>query len=281
MKEMDSFQEILYNKWSKILLPVIDSVYPKIKDEKFRRDKIEKLAKENARYMTSVFTPTKMLYTINLRQLNFLMDQFDKGRLGDLSSDLECKLIPIMKDFSNQLNILKIKGLEHKTDKKVSIFNFRNVEEHFGDVYSTNYLMSFASLAQVQRHRTINYHVSEGTEFGAQLGFFIPKIVSYANVEKEWIEDLKKVSKTDFPQAQLLKVNERGIIEYFRLKAVERLCGHAQYETMKNTLATAEKYLQYQKEFGKNYNKPSCAPEPKLCDGSCNWGKKKATERIV
>jgi len=50
---------------------------------------------------------------------------------------------------------------------------------------------------------------------------------------------------------------------------------------MKNTLATAEKYLQYQKEFGKNYNKPSCAPEPKLCDGSCNWGKKKATERIV
>ena len=281
MKEMDSFQEILYNKWSKILLPVIDSVYPKIKDEKFRRDKIEKLAKENARYMTSVFTPTKMLYTINLRQLNFLMDQFDKGRLGDLSSDLECKLIPIMKDFSNQLNILKIKGLEHKTDKKVSIFNFRNVEEHFGDVYSTSYLMSFVSLAQAQRHRTINYHVSEGTEFGAQLGFFIPKIVSYANVEKEWIEDLKKVSKTDFPQAQLLKVNERGIIEDFRLKAVERLCGHAQYETMKNTLITAEKYSQYQREFGENYNKPSCAPEPKLCDGSCNWGKKKAIERIV
>ena len=121
MKEMDSFQEILYHKWSKILLPVIDSVYPKIKDEKFRRDKIEKLAKENARYMTSVFTPTKMLYTINLRQLNFLMDQFDKGRLGDLSSDLECKLIPIMKDFSNQLNnIVAITHYERSSSNELT-----------------------------------------------------------------------------------------------------------------------------------------------------------------
>ena len=281
MNDIEPFQKELYERWNEILINPIDSVYPKIKDEETRKDKIRKLAKENARYMTSVFTPTKMEYTVNLRQLNFLIDQFEKEELGFSSFDLENRLIPKMKDFAKQVNGLKIDGLEHKKDKKISLFNSREVEEYFGDVYSTNYLMSFASLAQAQRHRTLNYHISDGTQMGAPLGFFIPEIVKYAEKEKEWVSDLEKVSKDDFPQAQLLKVNERGIIEDFRLKATERLCGHAQYETMKNTLNTANKYEQYQEEIGEDYNKPACAPAPKYCDGSCKWGKRKAIERIV
>ena len=38
---------------------------------------MEKISKENARNLTSVFTPTKMLYTTSFRQLNYLMSLFD------------------------------------------------------------------------------------------------------------------------------------------------------------------------------------------------------------
>ena len=279
MKELEPEQKELYDKWMEKLIPGIDKIYPNISPEK-KELAVKKLAQENARYMTSVFTPTKMGYTVNLRQLNFLIDEFQKGKIFH-SGDLENRLIPILQDFANKTNSLKIKGLEHKTDKKLSLFSDRNVEEHFGDVYSTSYLMSFAGLAQAQRHRTINYHISNGTDIGSENGFFIPAIIENAGLENEWMSDLKKVAKYDFPQAQLLKINERGIIEDFKLKTNERICGHAQYEIMKNTLDIANKYGQYKKEFGEFYNQPKCAESSSNCNGACVWGKDKATKRLV
>lgn len=279
MTELEPEQKELYDKWMDKLIPEIDAVYPNIAQDK-KELAVKKLAQENARYMTSVFTPTKMGYTVNLRQLNFLINEFEKNAVPH-SGDLENRLITILEDFSKQTNSLKIKGLEHKPDKKLSLFSNRNVEEHFGDVYSTSYLMSFAGLAQAQRHRTINYHVSEGTKLNSPNGFFIPGIVENADFAYEWVKDLEKISKNDFSQAQLLKVNERGIIEDFRLKTNERICGHAQYEIMKNTIETANKYGQYQKEFGEFYNKPKCAESSSNCNGACVWGKNKATNRLV
>jgi len=280
MKDMSPEQQELYDKWMDILIPEIDKQYPRISDKKRRDMKVKKLAQENARYMTSVMTPTNMGYSVNLRQLNFLINEFEKGEIPHCSKDLEGRVVPYLKDFASQLDSLKIEGLEHKPDKRLSLFNNREAEEHFGDVYSTSYLESFAGLAQAQRHRTINYHVSEGSEKGAPLGFFVPDIVKYSDKEKEWVKDLEKVAEYDFPQAQNLKVNERGIIEDFRLKTTERICGHAQYEIMKKTIETTEKYDQYQREFGKNYNKPKCIDNPKNCNGACDWGGKRAVKRL-
>lgn len=280
MKDLEPVQKELYDKWMGKLIPAIDSVYPNISQDK-KDIAVKKLAQENARYMTSVFTPTKMSYTVNLRQLNFLIDQFTKEELSYCSSEMKKRLLPPLEDFASQVDSLKIKGLEHKACKKLSLFSKRNVEEHFGDSYSTSYLMSFAGLAQAHRHRTINYHISDGTQLGSPLGFFIPKIVTYAREESEWVADLTKIAKEDFPQAQLLKVNERGIIEDFQLKATERICGHAQYEIMKNTVATANKYKQLKEELGENYNKPKCAESKDNCNGACVWGKKYATSRQV
>lgn len=280
MKDLKPLQKELYDKWMGELIPVIDSVYPNISQDK-KSIAVKKLAQENARYMTSVFTPTKMSHTINLRQLNFLIDQFTKGELNYCSSEMEERLLPYLEDFASQVDSLKIKGLEHKACKRLSLFGNRNVEEHFRDSYSTSYLMSFAGLAQAHRHRTINYHISDGTQLGSLLGFFIPEIVKHAGKESEWIADLKKVAQQDFPQAQLLKVNERGIIEDFQLKATERICGHAQYEIMKNTVATANKYTQLKEELGEKYNKPKCAENKDNCNGACVWGKKYATTRKV
>lgn len=280
MKGLPEVQKELYDKWMDKLIPMIADFYPKGMDLETREAAIKKLSQENARYMTSVFTPTKMGYTVNLRQLNFLVDEFKKGEVKYCSSDLESKLLPWMEDFASKTDSLKIKGLEHKYCKELSLFGDRKVEEHFGDSYSTSYLMSFAGLAQAHRHRTLNYHVSDGTQLDSPLGFFVPKIVRVNRKTGEWIDDLKKVAKEDFPQAQLLEVNERGIIEDFKLKTTERICGHAQYEIMRNTVATARKYGQYKEEFGENYDKPKCAENPKYCAGACVWGKNKATSRL-
>jgi hypothetical protein len=283
MSDIDPLQNEKYEKWMSILIPEIDKVYPTLNNSEKRKIAIQKLAKENARYMTSVFTPTKMTHTINLRQLNFIVNEFEKYYAAHNNSedDFKRRISQEMKEFASQTERFKIAGLQNQTDRRLSLFNSRDVETHFGDVYSTQHFSSFASLAQEHRHRTIDYNIIKGLELDAPQGFFIPKIIRENNqLDGEWIKDLKKIARTDYPQAQLLKVGERGIIEDFRSKCFLRMCGHAMYETMKNTSETARRYTQYQEEFGKNALKPKCLQGIK-CQSPCVWKGKKALERIV
>jgi len=139
-------------------------------------------------------------------------------------------------------------------------------------------LMSFAGLAQAQRHRTISYNMLTPGEH-ADYGFYVPEIVNNNMLMNEWFEDLKEVSKKDFPQAQMVYVRERGNLEDFRSKMILRLCGHAQHEIMLNTGDTAEKYSKHVPEIA-NWIKPKCQQGMK-CSGNCVWTGKKALERIV
>jgi len=243
---------------------------------------IKKLAQENARYMTSVFTPTKMIHTLNLRQLNFLIGEFEKfyEQFRDSNDVLKGRLTESVGNFLEQTERFKVEGLKNQTDRHLSLFNPREVDEHFGDVYSTNYPMSFAGLAQAHRHRTINYHISGDVTLNPpHPDYFIPAIIPKDLIE-QWIVDLMKISDEDFPQAQLVQVNERGLIEDFRSKSLLRMCGHAQYEIMKNTLETAKKYKQFQNEYGAKALEPKCLQGFK-CASPCIWTGKKALERIV
>lgn len=278
MSEIDEFQKEKYGKWMNILIPEIDKVFPNLKDKSERKKSIKKLAQENARYMTSVFTPTKMVHTINLRQLNFLQYEFDDFIKKYEYSDeiLKSRLTSSMKEFLRQTNFLKIDGLKNQTDRHLSLFNDKKVKEHFGDVYSTNYLLSFAGVAQAQRHRTINYHISDGIQQGAKFGFFIPDVLS-EELKSEWVKDLKEIAEYDIPQAQLIRVNERGIKEDFKSKRILRECGHAQYEIMKNTLGTSWKYFLVDDEIIFD-GKPKCTPNG--CKG-CPWGNRYGTKRKV
>lgn len=281
MQEINPFQKEKYDKWMEILIPEIDAVYP-LRVEK-KDAAIKKLAQENARYMTSVFTPTVMVHTLNWRQLNFIMSKFEAIKRGEhlvCSQDLENKLIPFMNEFCQQVSALRVQGLENQTDRRLSLFNPREVEEHFGDTYSTSYLLSFAGLAQAHRHRTVNYHVSNGTELGAPLGFFVPAIIEEkASLIDEWNQDLEEIAENTFPQAQLLQVNERGILEDFRSKALLRICGHAQFEIMKQTTETAERYEQYQEEYIDSV-RPKCL-QGIDCNSRCDWRGEKATKRKI
>ena len=285
MSSIESFQKEKYDKWMDILMPLIDKAYPFNPDTDAgkRATAIKKLAQENARYMTSVFTPTKMVYTVNLRQLNFLFDEFEKFiDKHESSRDIMKKRISeSMKKFVNELEFLKISGLKNQTDRGLSMFSDLRPEKHFGVTYSTNYLLSFAALAQAHRHRTINYNIIGGAELNAPYGFFVPQIISdNPKLVREWINDLKKISEYDFPQAQLVRVMERGTIEDFRSKTILRICGAAQYEIMANTLEVAKNYKSFQEMYGEKALTPKCMQGMK-CNSPCVWGGKKALERIV
>ncbi len=284
MSDMEPVQKELYHKWLGKLIPEIGRVYPQRENNSEREGAIKKLAQENARYMSSVFTPTKMVYTISLRQLNFLQQQFeDFVKKYERNEDcFESRLAKQMQDFLDQTRELRIEQLNNQTDRELSLFYGERLTPTTtrGDLYSRVYLLSFAGLAQAHRHRTISYNLLGGVERGAKEGFFVPPLVEEAKLKEEWIDDLSRVAKTDFPQAQLLTVYERGRREDFRSKAILRLCGQAQLEIMRNTLETAKGYQSYQDHYGKNSLKPKCL-QGRKCPSPCVWTGKKALERLV
>ncbi|MEK6757972.1 MAG: FAD-dependent thymidylate synthase, partial [Nanoarchaeota archaeon] len=104
MSDIEPKQKIVYDKWIEILKPKIDRIYPQMDNAESRKNNIQKLAQENARYMTSVFTPTKMGHTINLRQLNHLISKFENYYEENKNSEspLMNKIAQSMKDFVDQ-----------------------------------------------------------------------------------------------------------------------------------------------------------------------------------
>ena len=281
MKDLSKREESLYQKWKSKFYENIEDKYPDLTDKK-----TEKLAMENARYLTSVFTPAKMEYTTNFRQLNYIMHWFNDFVNKEKNTIFNQKLKESMLQFNNQLDNLYEENLNPDQKKRsLSLFKDKlNYKEFFGDIYSTNYKISFAGLAQAHRHRTINYEMESIKE---PKEFYVPKIIRGKSEEKEWLSDLEKVAM-NFPQATLVKVKERGTYEDFLSKATERLCGHAQLEIMNQTKNTLEKYLKqtegnYQKihdELKKYNNGPKCTFPDVNCLEPCYFGKD-SLERMI
>jgi len=279
MKVEDKLQQEKYDKWMGLLTPLIYKEYPQMKDPKKRDEAIKKLAQENARYMTSVFTPTKLVHTVNLRQINFLMSQFDAFYQDNYngSNGLKSQLASSLKEFSDKMSQFRDPELTNQTDRHLSLFTDNAVEEHFGSSYSTSYHLSFAGLAQAHRHRTIEYSIVNSS-LDTSL-FFIPKIVSLNNLSETWLEDLEQIASNDYPQGQLVKVNEQGTFDNFNSKRILRLCGHAQHEIMNSTLETAIRYASDYPQAEK-FLTPYCKQD-KVCKEPCVWGPLNALERII
>lgn len=265
----------LYNKWIDIFKEKITEKYPKI-DAK----QIEKLALENARYMISVFTPTKMMYSTNFGQLNYIMHWFNDFVENAEDTDFNKKLKESMKDFNNNLKDFYAEDLEPSMKKRnLTLFSKKDkqYDEYFGDVYSTSYLASFAHLAQAHRHRTINYVISPIKELPTK--FFVPVIIEKdEKLKNEWLEDIKSVA-ANYPQGTLLDVNERGIFEDFISKAYERVCGAAQWEIWNQTNITLNNYYnkvvseEIKKQLGEMLTKKRCGFPKYKCTQLCNLAK--------
>lgn len=234
----------LYNKWLEILKIKINETYGDVYDEV----KIKKLAQENARYFVTVFMPTEMIYTTSLRQINYLASWLIDYTFKS-EDDMDRKLTEAINMFINELerlNVLDKRLMRNAKYRKISLVgqNLSKKEIHFGDVYSTIYTGSFASLAQAQRHRTLDYQM----ERLGDKGYFIPPIIkSDEMLVNEWLNDMDEVANI-IPQGELVLISEIGKYEDFILKCKERLCSSAQLEIMYQTKETLLKYQKALKE---------------------------------
>lgn len=236
-------EERLYKKWMDIFKIKIKEKYGNV----YSDYRINKLAQENARYLVTVFTPTEMIYTTSLRQINYIASWMDDYiREANMNNLFERKLAMYMDEFINELddvNVLDDRLMRNEKERKLSLFgkNINDQEEYFGNVYSTNYKGSLAELAQAQRHRTLDYKL----EFLDDKEFYIPPIIEDDDLlVKEWLTDMNIVGELT-PQGELVNINEIGKYEDFILKCKERLCSAAQLEIMRQTRETLIKYKNY------------------------------------
>lgn len=240
-------EEELYNKWVEIFKIKIKNEYRNV----FNDFKIQTLAQENARSLVSVFMPTTLIYTTSLRQINYIASWMEKyikenGESKDkFKSDLSSSMEGFLSEL-DKLNILIPGLMTNDKNRSFSLFgsNLDKKKDYFGDVYSTNYKMSFAGLAQAQRHRTLDYKIERTDE----KEYFVPPILENDPVlVNEWLHDIESV-KDVIPNGELVLVNENGNYENFILKCQERLCTAAQLEIMRQTRDTLLKYRDALKE---------------------------------
>ncbi|MBE6140482.1 MAG: FAD-dependent thymidylate synthase [Firmicutes bacterium] len=237
----------LYYKWLEIFKTKISQRYGNV----FKKNKITKLAQENARYLITVFMPTQMIYTTSLRQINYIVSWLDEYRNNaNLNNDFEKKLCLAIDQFINELdrlNVLESGLLKNEKNRKITLFgeNLDLKKEIFQEFYLTTYKGSFAQYAQAQRHRSLAYQL----EILAEKEYFIPPIIEDDQLlVEEWLNDLDKI-KDIYPQGELVLICEMGSYEDFILKkCTERLCSEAQLEINNQTKVTLEKYYKHLSE---------------------------------
>lgn len=244
-------EERLYNKWIEIFKVRIKTEYGHV----FNDSKIQKLAQENARYLVTVFMPTKMVYTVPVAQLNRIAAWMEKYiKAADMNDYFEKNLALSMQDLIAELervNLLEPGLMKNEKQRSLSLFghDLDLVEEHFGDVYATTYKGSFAEYAQAQRHRTLTYQL----EILDEKEYFIPPIIlDDPMLVEEWLHDMNVVRDV-YPQGELVRISEMGTYDNFILKCQERLCAAAQLEIMRETRETLLRYQEALEAKGHRY----------------------------
>lgn len=231
----------LYEKWLGIFKNEITKTCKDKCPQYFTDSKIEKLAQENARYLTSVFTPTTMVYTVPYRQLNILYSLFKKesrfleNKTDTFSKKLKVSIDELLEQFDKTGYIDET--LFDKKNRSLSLIDYqidRPIVKQYGDVYKVAYLGTFAQLAQAHRHRTLHYSM----RLPEKQNFFVPPIIkSKDDLVKLWLDDMNSVAE-NFPQGMLVEIVEQGDLKDLILKAKERKCTFAQLEIDNQTTAT-------------------------------------------
>ena len=277
--ELEGEEKEYYNKWLEIFKQKIADRYQEKYPEIFGETAIKKLAQENARYLTSVFTPTSMVYSVSYRQINILYSIIAKeiDIVSKRNDPFSIRLKVELEKFNQELE--KTGYIDEKLSKNVknryASFvkrDIRPVVKYFGDVYCSEYKGSFAQLAQAQRHRTLNYTAQIPNV--DEMEFYVPPILKDdENLVSEWKEDCKKLAN-NYPQATLIDITEMGTLDDFILKTKERLCKHAQLEIDQQTALTLKEYY---KELKAN-NHPRAEEVEKYTHGSrCTFPDYKCT----
>lgn len=285
----------LYNKWKDKFIGIISAAYPQIDEVT-----VKKLAQENARYMTSVFTPTTMAYTVSHRQVCYLI-----GWLYDLSEHLEAnpnafndRLNRSVLELYRELSMWVTPAVQDNKDRSFDFLPCQYGYEvdipanSIGNIYTVSYKGTFVHLGQAQRHRTLNYTMWFKGDTAEEYGFYVPEILRGTEFEEEWLADIKSVGYC-FPQGTLVMITEEGLAKNFFLKCKERLCGRAQLEIALQTADTLQMFIDNRANLGiinqgrLNAVAPDLTPVAKcgmkgfICAEPCLWGSKNWRKRKI
>lgn len=293
--ELTGREEELYEKWKGIFQGKIKDEYPFLGD-----DKIGKLAQENARYLTSAFTPTHMVHEISFRQLSYFVHWFNDF-IGDslyysgnaTENEFFDENVSAFVEEFNKIVINDLNLFEQRLDPEIkkiglSIFSDRDFYPiEFWENYSTVYKGTFAQLGQTHRHRLLDYEIVGIEKSLQEMEFFVPPILLRdSSIVKDWKMDMLEMAEK-IPQGMLLTIHETGNYKDFISKATERLCEQAQWEIMNQTKTTLHNYIEgtsnsYVRNELLKYSKgPKCSFPGVKCKEPGPFGRDLALERIV
>ena len=325
MKNLSDEEQRLYDKWLGKLTPIFI-------EEGLDEKSAVKMAQENARYFISIFSPaTTFQYTTSFRQWNYINDWFNKllnddefmtlNEKYDSYNIFKSNVAECMEDFTEwfEKSYIYDENIKDQKNRKIDfiklVYNHFTPHHHgdiidyFGDVYQTTYVASFATLAQLQRHRTLKYSIYDFPEFNIDVlngdyktrhlfNVFIPDVFDTPeriSLSEEWFSDMRSILHL-FPQGLTVIVKEMGTVDDFLLKCDERLCGRTQYETMmicKDILYKMmheSDYLTSNETVDQLYNwsshdvgsdniNPKCKMRGGCPDGGCFHGPERALNR--
>ena len=296
MKSLDEKEQELYDKWRGIFNKVIYDKY----GDRLSEKEIDKLSIENARYMLSVFTPTSLCYTTSYRQYclliqwlenysNFISEYFTSNRAN---SHFYKRLQVHIDELAIKLKSIFCVKIE---DNKNGYFQFLGQNavrkfpesQYYGDVYLTKYKVSFAALAQLQRHRTIHYEM----RINGSGDCFVPPILD-DELKRQWVDDFISI-EDHYPQCMKVNVIESGRFYDFALKCKERLCTRAQLEIFLQTKDTMNKFIENKNNLSYNSYRlldditqfwkpvPRCMFSDFRCTDTCTLGPKHCFDRDI
>lgn len=232
----------IYHKWCRKLNDKISEYYGTFVDERTR----DKLAKENARYHLSIFTPTTMGYTTSIRQWNYIIDWCEKfieteTPYNYFFTELKKYIMELGKCIKYVLYVEELRDIKGRFGLDMIEFDklsLNEKKENFvkGKLYTYHYKGTFAQYAQAHRHRSLFYKIIFD---GKAKQFYVPPIIRGTELENEWLEDMESLSDI-IPTGTLVDIEELGEVKKFFLKSMERNCGRAQLEIMLQNLETAD-----------------------------------------
>lgn len=256
----------LYDKWVTLFTNILNKEYYDFfvkfnqgKDEESTKRKtvsaISKIAQENARYMTSVFIPTTLTYSVPLAQINKICLSMQRV-IDKPLNEFEELLIPYFEDFIKQLKELNV-IITNKKVKELGIIdvndnddyfyqNSKNIDlslfaEHnqfsgidlpncYDSSFSYNMDISLACLAQFHRHRTMDFEMK--TPSKEDKSFYTPLLLEGKDdLIEDWHYDMLSVMPF-YPQGKIAHTNVNGSLKNLvHFVGKERACDKAFTET--------------------------------------------------
>lgn len=221
---------------------------PAAEGDKAALRKFRQIARENARYVTGLDTKTNICYGVSVRQLNYICGWAEKFLAKNEYNTYEELVRADMAEFVDKIKALEIGGTKVINDllkkdpynREFNLFgNFERKPEYYGAAYEVYYQASSTALAQLQRHRQINYKVNNPDKQDS-IRYYVPdKIAEIDGLAEAWVDKIESLHNV--PQARLLDIQETGNYEAIVARLKERACLHAQEETRKISCDIAER----------------------------------------